>query len=475
MLQDMGYRVEIVGQPITNDMLEISQPYINDNIEDDVGIRHSTMLHGFRLIEHPVVVMFNYDRMLRYRLTAVINALIADPNLKGYYVRNTACDEEGHSNIDTGFLVVKPSMDEFNAIVDAYLLTEYDPETGWNGEGYHHCDGRLGLPGFLSYYFDIDPGYKELDRCVYSFVADDECIKNNIQNDAKTATDIADVIENGNTTEGELSEEAEAVLNATNTTTDPIDEVRLLPVDEEHPNVTATVIHEGDIVVMEVYVAVVITVKTIYKRIDADGNEEIIMVLNNDYSTTRETMQQLSTDPSLVDEPQIVEEPAADALIRTAVTGPIVVKQSTEICGKPTECPPDDPEWTHTQRVACEELHSSYFIDKRRAELNLKMITTTDLVGQFKPRSFHGYCTGPGHENYIGIGDVLAKPDWQIVCEPMICPYNSYVTSDCTCSDPTNPCSACPSGTRCQLEPVLMCIDCQCGFCGAESDTCCQS
>jgi len=246
-------------------------------------------------------------------------------------------------------------------------------------------------------------------------------------------------------------------------------------VDEEHPNVTATVIHEGDLVIMEVYVAVVITVKTIYKRIDADGNEEIIMVLNNDYSTTRETMQQLSTDPSLVDEPQIVEEPAADALIRTAVTGPIVVKQSTEICGKPTECPPDDPEWTHTQRVACEELHSSYFIDKRRAELNLKMITTTDLVGQFKPRSFHGYCTGPGHENYIGIGDVLVKPDWQIVCEPMICPYNSYVTSDCTCSDPTNPCSACPSGTRCQLEPVLMCIDCQCGFCGAESDTCCQS
>lgn len=39
MLKDMGYRVEIAGQPITNDMLSKTQPYINDHIESDVGIR----------------------------------------------------------------------------------------------------------------------------------------------------------------------------------------------------------------------------------------------------------------------------------------------------------------------------------------------------------------------------------------------------------------------------------------------------
>merc|ERR1712070_198414 len=138
-------------------------------------------------------------------------------------------------------------------------------------------------------------------------------------------------------------------------------------------------------------------------------------------------------------------------MIRTAVTAPIVVKHDSTICGTPTDCPPDDPEWTSSQKIACEELHSSYYMDKRRTELNMNKVTLTDLVGQYKPRSFHGYCLGPGHENYIGMTDAshhTPKPDWQIVCEPIICPYGSFVTSNCTCSELNHPCAACPSGTR---------------------------
>lgn len=52
MLQDMGYRVDIVGQAITNDMLlDASHHHINDFIETDVGIRgKKTIMAKFNVL-----------------------------------------------------------------------------------------------------------------------------------------------------------------------------------------------------------------------------------------------------------------------------------------------------------------------------------------------------------------------------------------------------------------------------------------
>jgi len=123
-----------VGQPITNDHLTYNEQgytnennYINDNIEDDVGIRDSTKLHIFRLVEHPVVVLFDYDTLLQSSIDNLINDLVADSTVKGYYVRTPSCDGNGNSVIDTGFLVIKPSLEEFNNIREGYINTPYDP------------------------------------------------------------------------------------------------------------------------------------------------------------------------------------------------------------------------------------------------------------------------------------------------------------------------------------------------------------
>lgn len=61
----------------------------------------------------------------------------------------------------------------------------------------------------------------------------------------------------------------------------------------------------------------------------------------------------------------------------------------------------------------------------------------------------------------------------QICCPPMNCGEGSYVTHECTCTPPEDPCSACPRGARCQTEP-FMCIDCTCGFCNYEGTPCCD-
>lgn len=63
--ESLGFRVELLGQHITNDMLiQNGHTYIHQNIEKDVGIRDSTKLHIFTLVEHPVVVLFDYKTLI---------------------------------------------------------------------------------------------------------------------------------------------------------------------------------------------------------------------------------------------------------------------------------------------------------------------------------------------------------------------------------------------------------------------------
>ena len=228
--------------------------------------------------------------------------------------------------------------------------------------------------------------------------------------------------------------------------------------------------------IMEVYVQILVSVRMMVKR-TVNGVTTTEMVMSNQWITTKQMIEQVYIDPSLIQAPQIVEDPVAGAFVSAAVSRPVMAKQSVDICGSPTDCPADDPTWSRSQKLACEELHSIHFLDKRRTELAMNKVEMSDLIGQFKPMSFHGYCKGPGPNNFIGMKDVTTavKPAWQIVCEPIVCPYGSYVTSSCECSPVNDPCSACPTGTRCQTSPVLMCIDCECGLCGKNNDSCCQS
>jgi len=477
MLQDMEYRVEIHGQPITNDdLLANGHTYINEHIESDVGIRDTTKLHAFSFVEHPVMIMYDYDCIFRYRIVDAIKSLEANPDLKGYFVRSSPCDANGSTLIDTTFMIIKPSIEEYNNIRNTYLSTPYDPTTGWNGQGHNQCDGKLGLAGFLSYYFSITPGYEELDRCRYSFTADDECIQQNVKEDATTALEICNVLESGGNQSNLQTQEGIVANEAATSSTKPIDQVRVMEVNEAHPQVSAQVVEEDYVVIMEVYVQILVSVRMMIRK-TVNGVTTTEMVMSNMWITTKQIIEQISIDPSLIQVPQIVENPVAGAMVSAAVTRPVMAKRSTDICGKPTDCPLDDPTWSRSQQMACQELHSIHFLDKRRTELAMNNIEMSDLVGQFKPMSFHGYCTGAGPTNYLGMKDEVAtvKEDWQIVCEPMVCPYGSYVTSSCECSLIANPCSACPTGTRCQTEPVLMCIDCECGLCGKNSDSCCQS
>ena len=176
LLQSENYKVEILGQPITTVDLEVTNPYIVENIENDVGIRDSTKLQIWTLTTHPCVVLMDYNTVLQQPLDEDIDLLLADEALKGFYIESPPDENTGGAGVDTGFMIIKPSIAEFNTIVDGYINTPFNPKTGWNGEGHHNFKGGMGISGYLSYHFAKDHGYVKLDRCIYAHTADEDCL-----------------------------------------------------------------------------------------------------------------------------------------------------------------------------------------------------------------------------------------------------------------------------------------------------------
>ena len=166
------------GQPIIDTELYETNPYIAENIALDVGIRDSMKLQIFNLVDHPIAVLLGFDTIFQQDMEEELNALLANPQLKGYYIRSPKDKNSGEAGVDTNFLAVKPSAEEFSRIVSTYINTPYYPETGWNGEGHNNFEGGMGINGFLSYYFSKHPEeYVELDRCIFANNLDDECIE----------------------------------------------------------------------------------------------------------------------------------------------------------------------------------------------------------------------------------------------------------------------------------------------------------
>ena len=176
LLQSENYVVEILGHPITDDDFAITNQYIKDNIQNDVGIRDSTKLQVWTMTLHPVVVLMDYNSVLQKPMDEEIDFLLADESLKGLYILAPPDENTGKAGVDTGFLIIKPSLKEFDRIVSMYIKTPFDPETGWNGFGYHQYKGDMGISGFLNWYFHNDQGYLELDRCIYAHDADEDCL-----------------------------------------------------------------------------------------------------------------------------------------------------------------------------------------------------------------------------------------------------------------------------------------------------------
>ena len=154
-----------------------------------------------------------------------------------------------------------------------------------------------------------------------------------------------------------------------------------------------------------------------------------------------------------------------------------IIRHSKTVCGEPRDCPYNHPKWSPEKKLACQKAHAFYF--KSRYELEIKHFQKPvhqERFGNFKAKSFYGYCKGPGKKNYLDLTQQIERePEWTTICEPTLCPEGTYKKPDCSCTQlDEDPCNACPTNTRCQRTPELMCIDCNCGFCDNSGIACCE-
>jgi hypothetical protein len=138
--------------------------------------RDSTFFHLWASTSHPVVVVLDYNSILKHGLDEQIDLLLADQSLKGFYIKTPPHPVTGESSVDTGFMMIKPSEEEFEKIMNAYVDTPFDAVNGWNGQGKNNFKGCLGIASFLLHYFSNNNEYVELDRCTYAHSAEEDCL-----------------------------------------------------------------------------------------------------------------------------------------------------------------------------------------------------------------------------------------------------------------------------------------------------------
>ena len=151
--------------------------YVKDNLAADIGYEDLVRLHAYRLDKHPLVVLVEPTTMFLEPIDEVFDALLADPNKKASYVKNT------DNLIDMGSMIIKPSQTEYHAIKDTFINTPYTAETGWGGSGIGSGgpgSHAMGSQGILTYYYEGSPYVTELDKCTYGNDMSSACRTKNI-------------------------------------------------------------------------------------------------------------------------------------------------------------------------------------------------------------------------------------------------------------------------------------------------------
>merc|ERR1740136_399494 len=176
LLQNLGYWVKIWDSPVDENSL-YDQPYIADHIEDDVGLKDLMKLQALKLDDHEFVVIIDKDFVLKNPLDPVFDELRESDDIAAF-VR-----DPDTGAISTDMLVMKPSVDTYNDLIDTFKTVPFTGTGGWGDSGIGTQPGGMGTSGLLDYFMsdpepDTDPNPHtgtELDRCKYANNADENC------------------------------------------------------------------------------------------------------------------------------------------------------------------------------------------------------------------------------------------------------------------------------------------------------------
>jgi hypothetical protein len=208
ILQNLGYRVEIVQEPIHQ--VNINDEYLKEHapMNNGGGMKEMIRLYAFKLEDYPIVVLVEPTTWILHPLDAIYDVLMNGPrghpwveSHPDHVVRSTwypngtitntpelpkqvdllftrdfsmLTQDHWLASISMSFLPLRPSNDTFNQLTNIYQSTPYDSKYGWDHKGYVDFAGSMTTKGLLMYFYsELYPERKlELHRCIYNNLAD---------------------------------------------------------------------------------------------------------------------------------------------------------------------------------------------------------------------------------------------------------------------------------------------------------------
>ena len=210
MLRNLGYRVEVVREPINQ--LDMKNQYLKNHAPKNnggrTGIREMIRLYAFKLVEYKIAVLVDTTTWILNAPDAIFDVLlngarnhswvehnpdhivketfypngkteVSDPlpsELEVMYTRDYSAMKQGSwdTGVSLSFLPVRPNLRTFRQLIKTFQTTDYNHDWGWDRKGYVNYAGSMTTKGLLTYYFnELMPDRRlELHRCIYNNMAD---------------------------------------------------------------------------------------------------------------------------------------------------------------------------------------------------------------------------------------------------------------------------------------------------------------
>ena len=203
-LADIGYTLLTRDTPVPVE--EIQGEFLRGRIVHNgcCGEKELIKFEAYTLTQHPLVVHLDLDTLVLKPLDNIFDLMLGKGSpekasimwkdqplperVDAVFTRdyNMVPASRKYKPVQGGFLVLRPSMETYHAIIELVRKGEFIEGKGWGGViGLFY--GSQTFQGLVPYYYDvIKPGYAvEVNRCIYNNMCDNP-------RDKRTVNDVVD-------------------------------------------------------------------------------------------------------------------------------------------------------------------------------------------------------------------------------------------------------------------------------------------
>jgi hypothetical protein len=174
-LRKLGFHVIEAPKPINVSAINPAFTFLHKKMDKNgcCGALELIKLNSYRLTQYEWVIHMDADTFFLNPIDELLErpfSLIytTDPNMATYKA-------EKSEPAQGGFLVLRPSVDDYKNIINVIMTTGFFEGSGWNRSAIGWFWGGMTVQGVLPFYYNAvtTPGRSQkVDRCIYNSMAD---------------------------------------------------------------------------------------------------------------------------------------------------------------------------------------------------------------------------------------------------------------------------------------------------------------